>query len=90
MNELIVLSLVDGKTYHVDSVKVPEKQKRIRALRDWIKAHGEDGITYRLAKWATPPVLAQEIKVMESKELPLQEPKPKAEKKQTKPEAVEA
>lgn len=89
MNLLMVMSIVDAEFHHVDSVNVPDKQKRIRALREWIKAHGEDGVTYRLAKFATPPVLAKEVKVMESKELPLQEPKPKVEKK-TKPEAVEA
>lgn len=85
MNELIVLSVNDGKITHVDTVGVPEKQKRIRALNDWIKdsGRGEDGTTYRLAKFVTPPVRAEETKLMLPIALPA--PKPKPEKK-TKPE----
>lgn len=87
MNELIVLSVNEDKI--VDTVKVPEKQKRIRALNDWIKAHGEDGGLYRMAKFVTPPVRAEETKMM----LPIALPEPKAEKKakeEAKKEAVEA
>jgi len=93
MNELIVLSVDDGKT--VATVTVPEKQKRIRALNDWIKAHGQDGVTYRMAKFVTPPVRAEETKVMQPVALPASDPKPKEAKdtatnKSAKPKAVEA
>lgn len=93
MNELIVLSINDDRI--VASVTVPEKQKRIRALNDWIKAKGQDGIVYRMAKFVTPPVRAEETKVMQPVSLPLSEdpkPKPKdtAKNKSQKPEAVEA
>ncbi len=87
MNELIVLSVNDDKI--VDSVTVPEKQKRIRALNDWIKAHGQDGVLYRMAKFVTPPVRAEETRVM----LPIALPPPKNEKKakeEPKKETVEA
>ncbi len=91
MNELIVLSVNDDKI--VDSVTVPVKQKRIRALNDWIKAHGQDGVLYRMAKFVTPPVRAEETKIMLPIALPVakaeQKAKEKAEK-ETKPEAVEA
>lgn len=87
MNELIVLSVNDDKI--VDSVTVPEKQKRIRALNDWIKAHGQDGVLYRMAKFVTPPVRAEETRVMLPIALPLSEPTPKNEKKD-KEEAVKA
>ena len=87
MNELIVLSVNEDKI--VDCVKVPEKQKRIRALNDWIKAKGQDGGLYRMAKFVTPPVRAEETKMM----LPVALPEAKAEKKakeEAKKEAVEA
>jgi hypothetical protein len=91
MNELIVLSVNDGEITYVDTIGVPEKQKRIRGLREWIKdsGRGQDGTTYRLAKFVTPPVRAEETKLMLPVELPLSEPKTKADKK-AKPEAVEA
>jgi len=91
MNELIVISINDDKI--VDSVTVPEKQKRIRALNDWIKdsGRGEDGVVYRLAKFVTPPVRAEETKLMLPIEQPLSEPKPKAkDTAKNKPAAVEA
>ena len=88
MNEVIVLSVNDDKI--VASVTVPEKQKRIRALNDWIKAHGQDGITYRMAKFVTPPVRAEETKIMQPVELPLSDSKPKPkDTAKAKPEAVE-
>jgi len=86
--ELIVLSVNDGEIFHVDSVKVPEKQKRIRALRDWIAGKGKDGMNYRLAKFVTPTVQAEETTIIKAVELPFTDPKPKKEK--PKPEAVEA
>jgi len=94
MSEVVVLSVDGGEIHHIASIDVPGKQKRIRALRDWIKGHGADGTTYRLAKFVTPPVRAEETTVMEALELPLSEPKPKAKDtvklKSDKPAAVEA
>lgn len=85
MSEVVVLSVDGGEIHHIASIDVPDKQKRIRALRDWIKGHGADGTTYRLAKFVTPPVRAEETVIMEALELNVTP----AEPKKKKPEPVE-
>jgi hypothetical protein len=78
MNELVVLSLEDGAFHDAGTVDPPSKQKRIRTLKEWIRAHGKDGKTYRLAGWLTPAISCVETKTME-----LIERIPPAEKGQT-------
>ncbi len=86
MNELVVLSLEDGAFHDAGTVDPPSKQKRIRTLKEWIRAHGKHGKTYRLAGWLTPAISCIETKTME-----LIERQPPAEKGQTveEPETVE-
>lgn len=79
MNEIVVLSLEDGAFHEAGPpVDPPSKQKRIRTLKDWIREHGKDGKTYRLAAWLTPPISCKETKTMEliERELPGAKPSP--------------
>lgn len=85
MNEIEVLKLEDGAWYYAGTVNPPPKQKRIRTLKEWIRAHGEDGKTYRLTGWLTPAIDCKETKRMELFERKVP-PKPK---KKSKPEPVE-
>ncbi len=78
MNELVVLSLEDGAFHDAGTVDPPSKQKRIRTLKEWIREHGKDGKTYRLAGWLTPAISCKETRTME-----LIERIPPAEKGQT-------
>lgn len=65
MNDLVVLSLEDGAFHDAGTVDPPSKQKRIRTLKEWIRANGKDGKTYRLAGWLTPAISCVETKTME-------------------------
>lgn len=65
MNELVVLSLEDGAFHDAGTVDPPSKQKRTRTLKEWIRANGKDGKTYRLAGWLTPAISCVETKTME-------------------------
>lgn len=66
MNEIVVLSLEDGAFHEAGPpVDPPSKQKRIRTLKDWIRKHGKDKKTYRLAAWLTPAISCIETKTME-------------------------
>jgi len=65
MSRLIVLSIEEGAYCHAGEVDPPVKQRRILTLREWIKKHGEDGKTYRLARWLTGPIELQTRTVVE-------------------------
>lgn len=83
MSELVVVSLEDGAYYEAGTVDPPAKQKRIRTLKEWIRAHGKDGKTYRLAGWLTPAIGCKETKTMEliERHPPADKPEPIAEAK---------
>lgn len=78
MSALAVLKIEDGVYSLVAIVHPPPKQKRMITLREWIREHGVDGETYRLAQWLTPALVAKKTMTFELE--PVAEPKPKAVK----------